>query len=225
MTVKEIERIGAPEISREDARRAFLEYRRAVTLESDPSRRAEYDGLMRGYKAIAKGQQVIDLAKTIGTAGLQEDTLYPRLAICIADATKCKVTLRTDGGATFCDAGDKYRWRAVPKSRRVELPMGTLPLFERKWRTDNNTWQRYRPGGILERPSWANEAFALVPIVPPHLHPRAALARYHIIWDAVWTAAPPVDPLLVRHLAGSLYAVVAHWDLTPLEQAVLRGRL
>jgi hypothetical protein len=61
--------------------------------------------------------------------------------------------------------------------------------------------------------------------VPPRLHPRGKLANYHILWDAVWTPAPPKDPLLLRHLAGQLYAIVGQWDLTPLEQAVLRGRL
>jgi hypothetical protein len=84
---------------------------------------------------------------------------------------------------------------------------------------------RNRPSGTLEREAWRSEATALVPIVPPNLNPRGALGNYHILWDAVWVAAPPKDPMLLRHLAGSLYAIVAHWDLTALEMAVMRGRL
>lgn len=33
----------------------------------------------------------------------------------------------------------------------------------------------------------------------------------------------PVDPALLKHIGGDLYAVVATWDLTDLERAVLDG--
>ena len=60
MTVADVERIGTPEITRQDARKAFIEYKRAVVSETDSLRKHEYDALMRGYKAIAAGQSVID---------------------------------------------------------------------------------------------------------------------------------------------------------------------
>jgi hypothetical protein len=220
MTVAEIERIGAPEISRPAARKAYLEYKRAVLSAASPEERKEYEGLWRGYKAIAAGQQVIDLHQTMRVAGVQEDTLFPRLAICRATAMHCRCVLAEDGSAVFFD--DKYRWRRAA-SQRVTLPTGTLPQFVTQWNA--GTFTRYRTGGALERQRWQSDAIALVPIVPPRLHPRAALSNYHILWDAVWTPAPPADPLLLKHLAGALYAIVAQWDLTPLEQAVLAGRL
>lgn len=43
--------------------------------------------------------------------------------------------------------------------------------------------------------------------------------------EAQWRPVPPVDPFLLKHLGGTLYVVLAQWDLTPLEQAVLAGRL
>ena len=221
MTVADIERIGAPQISRQDARKAFLEYKAAVLTAANPDERKEYEGLWRGYKAIAAGQQVLDLQQTMAAAGVQDDTLFPRLAIVRADARICRCSLHTDGSATFWD--DRVRFSVRSPKRRVRLPPNTFQRFTVDWL--NGVTRRYRLGGILERERWSSEATALVPIVPPHLHPRAALTNYHILWDAVWTPAPPADPLLLRHLAGSLYAIVAHWDLTPLEQAVLRGRL
>lgn len=227
MTVAEVERIGAPEISRQDARKAFLEYRRAVLSETDTHRKQEYEGLMRGYKAISKGQSVVDLQHTLHTAGLQHDTLYPRLAISRADQKHCFVTMLSDGSATFTARMESNRWgrggRAA--SLNVKLPVGTFPLFQ--WRS--HPTQKYVSGRVLRDDSvnwlWKPDAVALVPLVPPGLHPRGALANYHILWDAVWEPAPPKDPLLLRHLAGSLYAIVAQWDLSPLERAVLRGRL
>lgn len=221
MTVKEIERIGSPQISRHDARKAYLEYKAAVLTAVKPEEKKEYEGLWRGYKAIAAGQQVLDLQQTLTAAGVQEDTLFPRLAVCRADARVCRCILKGDGSVVFMD--EAARWRGGSK-RKVSLPVNTLPSFNTQWQQGGGT-NRYRPGGILERQHWNSEATAVVPIVPPHLHPRAALANYHTLWDAVWTPAPPKDPLLLRHLAGQLYAIVAHWDLTPLEQAVLRGRL
>ena len=220
MTVQDLERIGTPTITRQDARRAYLDYKRAVLSAASPEERREYEGLWRGYKAIAAGQQVLDLAQTMRAAGLQPDTLYPRLAICRADARLCRVTLAEDGSARFGD--EAFRWRRSPR-RVVTLPRGTLPRYVQTWAKGQP--QRWRPGGLMEREGWRNEATALVPIVPPRLHPHAALERFHILWDAVWLPAPPKDPLLVRHLAGQLYAIVAQWDLTPLEQAVLAGRL
>jgi hypothetical protein len=220
MTVADIQRIGAPQITRQDARKAYLDYKRAVLSAASPDEKKDYEGLWRGYKAIAAGQHVLDLGQTLSVAGVQEETLFPRLAICRADARICRCVLKTDGSATFMD--EAVRWRRASR-RQVTLPVNTFPRFFTRWNAGVSV--RYRPGGLLERERWFNEATAVVPLVPPQLHPRAALENYHILWDAVWTPAPPKDPLLLRHLAGQLYAIVAHWDLTPLEQAVLRGRL
>lgn len=218
MTVAEIERIGTPQISRQDARKAFLEYRRAVIDEKDPARRKEYDGLMKGYRAIAKGLQVVDVAHVLQVAGLQHDTCYPRLAICRADATTCFVDMREDGSATFRANKQPSTWGRTASADLVRCSAATFPRFVIGW----HDGKRFRDG----RPSaWTTVASALVPIVPAGLHPKAHLRNYHILWDAVWTPEPPKDPLLLKHLAGQLYAIVAAWDLTPLEQAVLRGRL
>ena len=52
---------------------------------------------------------------------------------------------------------------------------------------------------------------------------------WHILWEVTeWSSTPqsgpaPYDPLLLKHLGGQLYAVLAEWDLTPLERAVMQG--
>jgi hypothetical protein len=204
MTVAEIQRIGSPEISRQDARRAFSAYRDAVLKEHDEQRRAEYQALMRGYGAIARGRQVIDLHGVMRSAGLQNVVGLPKLAIARADAKRCFVQMDQDGSAQFGSDERASLLRANTR-RRVLLPSDTFPRLHRRW---DDQFGR-----------------AIVPLVPPTLRPAGDLANYHILWDAVWTPAPPVDPLLLRHLNGALYAIVAAWDLTPLEQAVLSGRL
>lgn len=83
-----------------------------------------------------------------------------------------------------------------------------------KWRFD------YEPG-----PSRGWKRFrAQTPLIPPAIRPGATqLRKYWILWEANWTA-PPVDPLLLRHLSGDLYVVLAAWDLTDLERAAM-GRV
>jgi hypothetical protein len=41
----------------------------------------------------------------------------------------------------------------------------------------------------------------------------------------VWEYVPHPDPILLKRLSGSLFVVLAAWDLTELEQKVLKGRL
>ena len=64
---------------------------------------------------------------------------------------------------------------------------------------------------------------ALVPPVPPRFRP-SNLGDYHTLWEAEWLPAPPVDPLLLKQIGTTVFVVVAQWDLTPIERAVLEGR-
>lgn len=61
---------------------------------------------------------------------------------------------------------------------------------------------------------------AIVPSIPPHLRPAGDLSKYHLLFEADWHAAPG-DPLLLERIHGTLYAVLAQWDLTEVERAVL----
>jgi hypothetical protein len=73
--------------------------------------------------------------------------------------------------------------------------------------------------------SWRN-AEAIVPIVPLGERPKRALANYHILWEAEWTKAVPIDPFLLRRIGKSdMWLVLAMWDLTEVERAALTARL
>lgn len=66
------------------------------------------------------------------------------------------------------------------------------------------------------------DARATVPIIPPPYR-KYKIENYMILFDAAWENVTG-DPILLEPLGGALYKVVATWDLTPIEQAVLRGR-
>lgn len=195
---------------RGEARRAFLDYRRAVRARHD----AEDEAIMRGYRALSQGHQVLDVHDAFRTTGVDEK-LRPRLAIARAGERYCwyrnhgdngHFTTRSWRGSTTM--GDFHAQRT--KRHDIVLPKGVLP-----------TCKQYIAGGSSYR---LTEWRAIVPIVPAGLRPKAKLSNYHILWEAEWEQAP-TDPILLRHLGGALYVVLAQWDLTPLERSVLGGRL
>ena len=172
------------------ARRAFLAYRD----EFRKTHRAEDEALMKGYKEIAAGRQIICLPDTIKAGGVTEEGL-PKLAIARADVEWAGCTVYADGGVRFTRPDLRTAWRSV---KEVELPPDTLPRIRSRV-----------------------EGKAMVPIIPPIHRPKFNLKNYHILWEAEWKPIPPRDPALLRLLGGGLYAVLAVWDLTPLEMKVL----
>jgi hypothetical protein len=59
-----------------------------------------------------------------------------------------------------------------------------------------------------------------VPLIPVHLRPRKALDKYHVLWEAEWSRYP-VDPYLLRRFGEDAWLVVAAWELTAVERAVM----
>ena len=179
---------------------AFRQYRIAVAQRRRDRRLAEDMAAMNAFRAAAKGQTLIDINSTTKPAGVFESG-YPKLALTRADREWCWVEMRPDGSAAF--QGVEY-----------------LPT-----RHDRTLVRRFVDGTYPSRPTYLKRRRAMVPTIPPHLMPKHDLSNYFILWEAVWEPAPPVDPMLLKHVGGSLYAVLAAWDLTPIEQAVLRDRL
>lgn len=65
------------------------------------------------------------------------------------------------------------------------------------------------------------EAWARPPYIPPYVR-RARMAKYFVLWEATWMAVPAGDPFLLEKIGDNLFRVVAAWDISPLESAVLR---
>jgi hypothetical protein len=196
-------------------RRAEME-KRANELEGEARRvhvartriEKEDEELLKAYRALYRGQQILDLPKTIGAGGL-DDRMLPRLAVSRADKEKCHF-YSSSGTVYMSHEYQSYIYRLRPGDAfTFTAPQMPTQLTDESWRRTNNHPLR---------------AAALVPSIPPHLRPDD-LSKYFILWEAEWTAKAPVDPLLLSKVNETLYAVVASWDLTPLEQRVLEGRL
>lgn len=187
--------LHAIEMGEQAARQAFVDYRRAFQAEQ----RHEDEVLMRGYREIAKGKRVIVLRETISAGGVDRSH-RPKLAVARADWQKVFLTQERNGSLTFAS---RDSWRRT--AGEVNLGRGTVPQ--------------------LTIGSWTQRASSPVPIVPPTYRPRWAMHNYHILFEARWTDLPKPDPALLKSLGGGLYAVLAVWDMTPLERAVLGMRL
>lgn len=225
--------LATVEIPRSEARESYLDYRRAAKTESDPTARAELQEMARAFRLAAQEDlALIALTPTITRGGTQVRTLVskpwrdgkhveerthylvPSLAVCRAEARFVfTLGVQRNGSVEFIDSlhrSDGYRRGRMTLTTGFSLD----PSFNE--------------GRSIER--WDSGAWsAMVPIVPPKHRPDRGLGSCLVLWEADdWTwrkvPAPPGDPALLRHVGGDIYAVLATWDLTPLEKLVLTGR-
>ena len=170
-------------------------------------------------REVQKGRQLIDLDVAIPGGG-HDELGRPKLAVSRADQLEVQVERRTRW------LFDRTAQKSLPVADGdVHFIPGDRHNFERiaSTLTFDIAGDRFEGWPLMTRSPW----FAMVPPVPPRLRPRGALSRYAIVWEVdEWsprskTAPPPVDPALLRHIMGSLYAVIAVWDLTDIERLVL----
>jgi len=187
--------VATIEMPRHKARAKYAQYLRAVKQRHS----REYEALKNGYRELSRGHQVLDLAAVMKAAGVDEAG-RPRLAIIRADMKLCWFERHFAQDGNHGGRFTPDRWLRDGSRLAVRLPAGTFP---------GATKDHLR---------------AVVPTIPPDLQPAGRLDRYHILWEAEWETIP-IDPMLLRTLGCGLYVVLATWDLTELEQAVLRGTL
>lgn len=212
------------------ARQKAAEYHRAVrerrAQEADEvaRRHAEEDhAMLRGYRELARGRRLIRLSDTLlrgGTVrvphvwnhydptqrtfvGAEGDAVLPALAVMRADRPWC--------------------WVGVEDSK---LPRAWfLPWPHYRGRRDSVVTPPMT--GLVVPGGYGDARFrAIVPSVPPALRPRHHLRNYFILWEAEWVKpmgvpVAPRDPALLQRIMGDLFVVLAVWDLTDLERAVL----
>lgn len=155
------------------------------------------------YKRLAQGRTVIRALESIRAAGVTQAEGLPKLAIARADTSQ--VWLHKNGrDVWFADSRNANLWRAS-RSKRSKAAVAVL-------------WPEFPE---LKRYTYA----ARVPLIPVHLRPKRGLANYHILFEAEWSQRYPVDPYLLRRFGADAWLVVAAWELTDVERAVMDFRL
>lgn len=171
----------------------------------------EDEALKKAYSAIERGQQVFNLNTVLRTVGLFDGTFMPKIAIVRADSERVKFQSMSGNRHEFAGARKNEGFHIRSKHTTFSNALfGQKITFD--WRSSNNV------------PAiWQYEA--IVPFVPPRLRPEK-LEEYFIMWEPTWKRVPPApDPFLLKPLGNGFFAVVAHWDMTPLEQSILEGRI
>jgi hypothetical protein len=166
--------------------------------------------LKDAYRQLSRGHGVIDVFKAFRSAGLGDDG-EPRLALCPANWTQCYFHKQDGGGGAIRESA--YQW-----SRKKPVIEFGSEFFCVEWPKQKSSW-----GGMeIIRQNIS----CRVPIVPAHLLPKTDLGNFHILWEVdKWNPEPPKDPILLKRISLNMFAVVAKWDLTELERAVIAGRV
>lgn len=201
-------------IEPDEARQRVAEYQEALRQE----RNVEDEAMLAGFRAAARGLPIIQLSKCIERGGFFNNGL-PRMAVARADAKEVAV---------------EWEWF---QGHGVRFDSDPIPVGA--WRDTRRRWQRRAMVGsdhvrvALVKPDATPRVHQLtsgrtiVPSVPPRFRPKRQqrLHGLHVLWEVEkWDPTPPVDPALIRHIRGDLWSVLAVWDLTELERAVLATR-
>jgi len=169
------------------------------------------------YAHMKHGGKVVDVWEAMKTAGLNEDG-DPRLAIVRADSKHVRFHKTTEWeNDKKLPVGEFYRYDNNGKRWRewkldVKIPKGYFP----EWKRDKNGW--------IERERIETSA----PIIPARIMNALRshnLANYHILWEVEKWNAVPKDPILLKRVTPNMFLVLATWNLTKLERAVIRGRI
>lgn len=190
-------------MEKEKAKAEWKAYCEVVKTHDEPI----YEDLKKVFYQLSKGRQIIDIYDSFKQAG-KNDNDEPKLAICRANLKEVVFERRDNGGGAFY--GNYDPWGS--NYAHVALPEDTF---------DNWNW----PKGYMNRRQY--EAIkTIVPIIPAKYIPNGQLHRYFILWEVEeWKPTPPKDPLLLRRLTKNLFAIMAAWDLTEIERAVIRGAI
>ncbi len=179
---------------------------------------------MESYRAMAKGQRIINVANVIRGAGLDTTKFLPVLAIARANWNDCHLRFDTNSSlfnnVVFSqDPWVSTNWRSNAAKRYTD-PKKVVPFMSSIFGAEltNAEWRKGRSLPV------ASQQKAVVPTIPVHLRPAGDLSEYFILFEAEWDKHAPPDPLLLKHVAGHMYSVLAQWDLTDVEKAVLEGR-
>ena len=184
----------------QEAEQQLRHYRKYLHAGAD----AEYRAIAEGYRALAGGTPLINLANVFATVPL-DAFLRPKLAIARADRKLVTVRRNSDTRFTFDATRSSY------PGRDLEL------TFE-----GPNTHGANRHG-------WRNGR-SVVPLIPAEVLERVEAqrkldrTRHFILFEVESWEDVPSDPFLIRHLGGPMYVVVAEWDLTELERTIIAGR-
>lgn len=198
----DIETFGA---SKEEANRLWKDYVEAC--KNNPKDKFLQD-MKKVYNQLRQGRKVVDINTVFQRSGLTFNG-EPRLAIALATEKKVICIYQQDGTVKFLNTHAQSWDTSVHKKDVVikgifpEIPKEKVPQFRRELTLET-----------------------VVPKIPASIRPGGNLENYYVLWEVdEWKMIPPRDPYLLRRINNNVFVVVAGWDLSELERAVMKGRV
>ena len=209
----QVEELAMP---KKKAEEEFQALKQAFKQNAKLKRNQIRQDLYQVSKFMRHGKKVIDIYESFKKSGLNEDG-NPKLAICPADAKRCYLVRRSEGSALF--SGRRIRYRYTPP----RTSYGDIALPEDTFDFPKTEYGSLMGDDFLE---------TTVPLIPAKIlvqEVKVLLKNFHILWevepDAWKTMRPPRYPILLKRLTPNVFGILATWNLTPLERAIIRGRL
>ncbi len=201
----DVKTVSMPE---SEAEKHYKEYLEVVKTRKEK----HLEDLKKVYKALKDGKKIIDIYDAFKKTGVGEDG-SPKLAITQAHRKQAGFRKEAGGGGIFSSRTTGWNWQE--RVIDVRLPAETFP----EWKDKKGEVPNY--ASEIERRDIVTKA----PIVPAHLMPQGKLENYYLLWEVdEWTAiTKAVDPFLLRRINANTFIVLASWDLTEVEQIVMRG--
>lgn len=195
----------------DEARAKLREYRRRLHDGAHKDAVDKWTLCEQLYAELSDGQQLIDIEEAIRNGGF--DALRrPKLAIARADREQVRFRWWShEDHGTF----DTHHANAARRSEELTIRVN----FGRQPNLLSDNGRHYT----------SIDAYALVPMVPADVRPSTGqLREWFVLWEVdnwstrPFTAQPPRDPFLLAHVNGPFYCILAEWDLTEVERAVMR---
>lgn len=191
-------------MTRKKAYASWKEYIEAC--KGNPSDKFLQD-MKKVYCQLKSGRKIIDIHRIFEVSGLN-DKFEPKLAISVASAKTVTMEYEQSGIIRF------YYWKGsfhMGKSEDVIISNVFPKLPENHWEGQYSRYKRRQ---------------ASVPAIPASLRPKGSLSGYYILWEVEeWKMIPAKDPYLLKRITPNMFVVLAGWNLTELERAVMKGRM
>ena len=194
-------------IPRGEAKKIYQNYAEVVK-----GRKEQYlQELKKTYYHLSKGHKVLDIFEVFKKSGVNKSG-EPKLAICVASKKTVFFQKQSWGAGHFSEKDE----REAGIKADIRLPSNTFS----DWKTEKGGWDKKQDIPIRQNIT------TKVPIVPAHLLPPGKLNNYYILWEVSdWKEIPEYkDPFLLMRINANAFVVLAEWDLTKVEQAIIRGR-
>ena len=210
----EIDKIQVPE---EIAKKEYKEYSALV--------KKRHDSYLKEIKKcmyeLKQGRKLIDIYKVMEKSSLNKD-YQPKIAIARADWKEVIFCKQDEGRGFFSNTKNK-NW-ANKKQGDIDLQPKTFcnwPRTKSDLKTEKRTYKIDNTWDIQTQ-----HIKTKVPIIPAQLMPEGELSNYYVLWEVQrWEDLPETkDPLLLKRITENLFVILGAWDVTPLEQSIIKGR-